>query len=96
MKLVFIEEEKRRQESAFSAVGFVYNNSPPDTGPGMDSNLSLPRHLTTSSVDHGEGDRFIPPPGLVIPDGIQVVSLHAIVPPQHGKAKFITVHHTWP
>lgn len=75
----FVEEEKRRCESAFSAVGFVYGDSTPTAGPAMDSNLSLPQHITTSSVDHREGGGFMPPPGLIIPDGIQVVSQVMVV-----------------
>jgi hypothetical protein len=84
----FIEEEKRRRESGLSAVGFVYHDNNPTPAevpgrdnnlslPGRDSNLSLPQQLSTAIVDHGEGDTFVPPPGLIIPEGIQVVSLRA-------------------
>ena len=70
--------EKRKNENAFNAVGFVYSNNAPsaESPPVMDSNMSLPKHPSTSSVDvdNGEGDKFIPPPGLLIPEGIRTVS----------------------
>lgn len=73
-----LEVEKRRCESGFSAVGFVYKNSAPATkaAAGMDCNMSLPEHPSTINVDCGEGDTFVPPPGLIIPEGIQVVSIY--------------------
>ena len=76
----FLEEErKRKNENAFNAVSFTYGDtsepkSAGDTEPVMDSNLSLPEHPPTSSVDTGEDDKFIPPPGLCLPEGLQTVS----------------------
>lgn len=73
--LLFLEEEKKRKhENAFKAVGFTYNSTTTES-PGMDSNLYLPEHPSTSSVDFGEEDTFVPPPGLIIPKGIQRVIL---------------------
>lgn len=62
-------------------MGFVYNDSTPTAVPAQDSNVPTSvdkgapssQDVSTSSMDDGE-DRFIPPPGLIIPNGIQVVS----------------------
>ncbi len=68
------EEEKKRKESGFAAVGFTYSNCTPAMEPAKSSNLSMPEHLSTSYVDHGDEDTFIPPAGLRIPEGIKAVS----------------------
>lgn len=80
MQHILEEEEKRKSENAFNAVGFTYGDtSEPkpadDSKPVMNSNLSLPEHPPTSSVDTGEDDKFILPPGLCIPEGLQTVSI---------------------
>ena len=62
-------------------MGFVYGDSTPtavpaitSNGPAVDSSVPSSQDVSTSSVDQGERDGFIPPPGLIIPNGIQVVS----------------------
>ena len=80
MSFVATEEERRRKESGFAAIGFKYGNSAPAVDhKAASSNLSLPEHPSTASVDHGEEDSFIPPAGLRIPEGIQAVSATIII-----------------
>lgn len=80
--------EKRKHENAFNAIGFTYKtpyNSPHEAqhddvdGTPMGGipyhNLQRLEHPSTATVDFGsEKDQFVPPAGLVLPNGMQLVS----------------------
>ncbi len=83
------EVEKRKRNNPFNAVSFTYDEPIPahdssrDSGSSSssnynNSNLQLPGYLPylpTSTVDCGDEDQFIPPPELILPEGVQIVSL---------------------
>ena len=81
--LISPEEEKQKRllaemdGSSFHAVGFSYDSktTPTEDPVLLMSHPQLPEHPPTSSVDiGGEEDAFTPPPGLVIPKELRVVS----------------------
>lgn len=81
--LISPEEEKQKRllaemdSSSFHAVGFSYDSkaTPTEDPVLLMSHPQLPEHPPTSSVDiGGEEDTFTPPPGLVIPKELRVVS----------------------
>ena len=80
---ISLEEEKQKRllaemdGSSFHAVGFSYDSkaTPTEDPVLLMSHPQLPEHPPTSSVDiGGEEDAFTPPPGLVIPKELKVVS----------------------
>lgn len=81
---ISLEEEKQKRllaemdgSSSFHAVGFSYESkaTPTEDPVLLMSHPQLPEHPPTSSVDiGGEEDTFTPPPGLVIPKELKVVS----------------------
>ncbi len=74
------EEKKRLQASAnYAAVGFTYDQraeQPVEPYPLPVAGPTQREHPPTSSVDiasEDDGDVFVPPAGLTIPESIQVV-----------------------
>ena len=79
LPFVFTEEEKRRAlEHSYHAIRFSYNKEEPpaSTQEAARVVVSQPRrmeHPPSCSVDTGDGDVFVLPEGLVVPEGIKMV-----------------------
>ncbi len=71
----YTEEEKRRasENSLYSAIGFSYSEQQPEEPPPRPkSPPPVERAWPPPSVE--EGDEFVLPPGLVVPEGMILVS----------------------
>ena len=84
-----LEMEKRKHENAFTAIGYSYNTAQTSSHKPQNHNLKVPfdgapfymtlrhvEHPSTATVDCGsEKDKFVPCGGLVLPSGMQLVSV---------------------